>query len=198
MLHAISAALTAHLETAPAGGRRTVTAEAPPPSVTAAPGGAEGGRGLGAHLFHVAALDQGRPGDAAEVRDERGRVVGRRPPVRRYRTRWLLWAWAPTAPERLALLDEALVLLSAGLVLPGEVVGPELAAGGPVQLEAAPPGTTVSELNAVFTSLGVPARPALEAVVTAGLVMPVEPVAGPPADVRVVARPRALRPPAAH
>ncbi|MFE3766855.1 Pvc16 family protein [Streptomyces sp. NPDC059104] len=194
MLHATSAALTAHLETALAG-RCAVTAEPPARSVTAAPAGAEGGYGLGAHLFHVAALDQGRAGDAVEMRDERGRVVGRRFPVRRYRTRWLLWTWAPTAPERLALLDEALVLLSAGPVLPREVLGPELAAGGPVQLDAAPAGTTAGELHGVFTSLGVPARPALEAVVTAGLVMPVEPVAAPPTDVRVAAHPRGFRPP---
>ncbi|MFJ7209248.1 hypothetical protein ACIQWR_37660 [Streptomyces sp. NPDC098789] len=189
MLHATSAALSAHLETALAG-CCAVTTEPPGPSVTAGPEGAGGEQGLGVHLFHLSAVDLGRAVDAAAVRDGTGRVVGRRPPVRRYRTRWLVWAWAPTAPARLALLDEALTQLT-GPVL---AVGPELAEGGPVHLEAAPAGSTAGELAGVFAGLCVPARPALELVVTAGLVAATEPVPAPPSDVRVVSRPRRIRP----
>ncbi|MFF4369381.1 Pvc16 family protein [Streptomyces sp. NPDC001594] len=193
MLHASSNALRAHVEAA-LGGRCAVTAEPPPTSLDTSPEPDGRPRGIGIHLFHIAAADQGRAVDAVEVRDGSCRVVGRRPPVRRYRTRWLVWSWAPTAPERLELLDGVLALLAAEPVLPEGAAGPELAAGGPLQLETAPAAGTAAELAGVFAGLGVPARPALELVLTAGLVPPVEPVSGPPSDVRLVSRPHRRSP----
>ncbi|RSS75506.1 Pvc16 family protein [Streptomyces sp. WAC06614] len=197
MLHACSAALRGHLETALAG-RGTVTAEPPPASLTEAPGpdgGLHGGpRGLGVHLFQVTATDQVQAVDSVGVRDHQGRVVGRRAPVRRYRTRWLVWSWAPTAAERLALLDRALASLGAEPVLPAEVAGPELVAGGPVHLVTAPVADGPGELAGVFAGLGVPARPALEVVLTAGLAPALGPVPQPPSEVRVVPRPHPVRP----
>ncbi|MEV6681599.1 Pvc16 family protein [Streptomyces erythrochromogenes] len=192
MLLATSAALCRLLETALAG-RCAVTAEPPAGALTAPPDASVAPRGVGVHLFHVAATGQGLPADGLDMRDERGRVVGRRAAVRRYRTRWLVWSWAPTAVERLELLDEALDVLGAGLVLPEEVAGPELAAGGPVHLETAPAAGTAADHAGVFAGLGVPARPAVEVVLTAGSAPVAEEVAAPPVDVRVVARPRPLR-----
>lgn len=208
MLHAVSVALRAHLESAVAGSG-AVTAEPPAARLTEGPEGAAADRGLGVHLFHVAALDEGRSAEATEVRDARGRVIARRPPVRRYRTRWMVWSWGPTAEARLSLLDSALTAFAVPQVLPLPVVAPgtaehapsdaqvdaeALARGGPVQMDAAPAVGAPGELAAVFAGLGVPARPALEVVLTAGLALPAAPVAPPPTDVRVVTRPRNLGP----
>lgn len=197
MLHASSAALRAHLETALAD-RGAVTSEPPSGDLAAGPAADVAVRGIGVHLFHVAASDQGQSVESVEVRDDQGRVVGRRAPLRRFRTRWLVWTWAPTAAERLALLDGALRKLAAEPVLPPDVAGPELTAGGPLQLETAPATSTAAELAGVFAGLGVPARPALEVVLTVGLLPPVEPVSGPPTDVRVESRPYAASPGAAR
>ncbi|MFB7056453.1 Pvc16 family protein [Streptomyces vinaceus] len=194
MLQAASDALCAHLETVLANRSAAVTAEPPLVPVTAPPDGVGAERGIGVHLFHVAALDQGRGADAVDVRDEQGRVIGRRPPVNRYRTRWLLWSWALTAQERLELLDVALALLTARPVLPEAAAGADLIAGGPVQVDAAPALGTAGELGGVFAGLKVPSRPALEIVLTAGLVLPVERVAGPPTDLRVTTHPRRTLP----
>ncbi|MFD7084565.1 Pvc16 family protein [Streptomyces sp. NPDC059918] len=207
MLHAVFVALRDHLESAVAGSG-AVTAEPPAARLTEGPEAAAADRGLGIHLFHVAALDEGRSAEATEVRDAQGRVVARRPPVRRYRTRWMVWSWGPTAEVRLSLLDAALTALAEPQVLPLAVVAPgtaehaqsdgpvdaeALARGGPVQMDAAP-AAAPGELAGVFAGLGVPARPALEVVLTAGLALPAAPVAPPPTDVRVVTRPRNLGP----
>ncbi|MFE5539470.1 Pvc16 family protein [Streptomyces sp. NPDC056519] len=193
MLHATSAALRGHLQTALAG-RCTVTAGPPSGPPNGAPEGTGVPRGLGVHFVHVAAVDRGLAVDSVQVRDGRGRVVGRRSPVRRYRTRWLVWSWAPTEGERLELLDDALASLAAEPVLPEGAASPELTAGGPVQVEVAPGTGTAAEIAGVFAGLGVAVRPALEVVLTAGLAPAVEAVPGPPADVRVVSRPHPSRP----
>ncbi|MFF3159114.1 Pvc16 family protein [Streptomyces sp. NPDC057910] len=193
MLQTSSSALLRHLATVLADSC-DVTAEPPLTSLTEAPELDGGPNGIGVHLFHVAAADQGQGTASVEVRDAQGRVVSRRSPACRYRTRWLVWSWGPTAAERLTLLDEALRLLSARSVLPIEATGPELAAGGLVHLETAPAAGTAAELAGIFTSLGVPARPALEVVLTTGLAPVDEPAFAPPVDVRVVTAPQTKMP----
>ncbi|MFJ9605783.1 Pvc16 family protein [Kitasatospora sp. NPDC101176] len=177
MLADASASLAALLRTAPPG----------PPAVTAEPPGTPGPdrsgheEGLGLLPFHTAEEPHGRSAEWSDVRGPDGRVVARRPPVRRYRVHFLLWAWAPTAQGRLTLLSAAMTALAATETLPAGLCAGSLAGlGTPVRLTVAPADSAPGRLAEVWAALGRPAEPALEVVLAADLVPADVPVDGPP------------------
>ena len=106
----------------------------------------------------------------ADVRDEGGRVVGRRPPVRRFDLSYLVTAEADDPELAAALLDAVLIAVDPGKRVPAALLGESLA-GRPVTLrlgERAYPG--------------VPQQTTLGVVVNAPLVMPVVTDIAPPAE----------------
>ncbi|WP_051965594.1 DUF4255 domain-containing protein [Kitasatospora mediocidica] len=157
-----------------------------PPAVTVEPPGAAAPEhvrheeGLGLFLFHTAEDPHARAADWSDARSPDGAVVGRRPPVRRYRLHFLLWAWAPTAARRLHLLDGAMTALAGTETIPEAVrVGALAEHGGLVRLILAPDRSGNDPLAEVWSALQRPLEPSLEVVLAADLVPPVQPVADP-------------------
>ncbi|WP_328455217.1 Pvc16 family protein [Amycolatopsis sp. NBC_00438] len=92
-------------------------------------------------LHGIAEAADGRgAAEWSEVRDARGQVVGRQPPLRRYRMRYVISARAATPEAEHAALDTVLAACAIHDVLPGDVAGERLAATGfPVTLEITGP-----------------------------------------------------------
>jgi hypothetical protein len=116
-----------------------------------------------------------------EVRDANGRVVGRRPPPRRYRLSYLVTAWTQRPEDEHRLLSACL-----GTFLRHETLPPPDLAGAlvdqpiPVELEVAlPPGPDRS-LADVWTALGGELKPSLDLVATVPFVVGRESKAGKP------------------
>ena len=136
-----------------------------------APGEPEGdGPALVWFLADIREDEKSAETDWADVRDESGRVVGRRPPVRRFDLNYLVTAEATDPEVAAALLDAVLVAVDPGKRVPAALVGESLA-GRPVTLrlgERAYPD--------------VPRRTTLGVVVSAPLVLPVVTELAPPAE----------------
>ena len=96
--------------------------------------------------------------------DADGRVVARRPPVRRFRLRYLVFAVAGDRETEHDWLGRVLVALAAHQVVPAELL-----TGPPAQLQVAPPGLP-APAPPIRAAVGV--RPALDLVVTAPCVQP--------------------------
>jgi hypothetical protein len=120
-------------------------------------------------------------GDWEDVRNELGRVTGRRPPLHHYRLRYLLTAWAKSPAAEHALLAKVLGALADEQVIPAEHITGDLAAEGlPVFLSVALPSENDGTPSDLWGALGVAPRPALELVATAPLPRPAALPAGPP------------------
>lgn len=99
--------------------------------------------------------------------DADGRVVSRRPPVRRFRLRYLVVAVGPDAATEHDWLGRVLVSLAAHPVVPAGTL--TASSGLPVPLQVAPAGLP-DPAPPVLAAVG--ARPALEVAVTAACVQP--------------------------
>jgi hypothetical protein len=116
----------------------------------------------------------GRGADAEDVRDESGRVVARRAPVRRYRLSYLVSTWPGGRADRATghkLLDRILRLVAETDTLPAslltgsfveEAVHVDLALGEPSEARVRP--------YDLWSALGLPPRACLDLVVSAPLV----------------------------
>jgi len=112
--------------------------------------------------------------DWADVRDEGGRVVGRRPPIRRFDLNYQVTAEATDPAVAAALLDSVLVAADPGKRVPAALLGESLA-GRPVTLRLGEPAYP-----------GLPHRTTLGVVVNAPLVLPVvTDVAAPAEEIRL-------------
>jgi hypothetical protein len=114
-------------------------------------------------LFNLAGDDRGAASGWEEVRDERGRVLSRQEPPRRYRLSYLVTARAPEIAEEHELLDTALRALTDGESLPESCLPDALLeTGNPVLVDLDPSGP-----GHLWTSLGMPARAAFVLTVSA-------------------------------
>jgi hypothetical protein len=114
-------------------------------------------------LFNLAGDDRGAASGWEEVRDERGRVLSRQEPPRRYRLSYLVTARAPEIAEEHELLDTALRALTDGESLPESCLPDALLETGmPVLVDLDPSGP-----GHLWTSLGMPARAAFVLTVSA-------------------------------
>jgi len=130
-------------------------------------------------LFLASVVEDARavPADWEDVRDEKGRVTARQPPVRRFDLLYLVTAWAKDSEREDALLD---VVLNA--TVPTVRLEPTLLGGtlrgteAPVLVRLAP------EATQVWAGLDLPARTVLGLSVSAPLIRPLDTDIAPPAD----------------
>jgi uncharacterized protein DUF4255 len=126
--------------------------------------------------------DVGRRDVAVQaVRDANGRVVGRRPPDRRFRLAYLLTAWTQRPEDEHRLLSALL-----GTFLAHDRIPDDMLVGGlvdhplPVILQLALPPSQDRSLSDVWSALGGEMKPSLDLVVVA----PIDPLRrvepGPP------------------
>ena len=104
-------------------------------------------------------------GDWEDVRDDQGRVTGRRPPLHHYRLRYLVTAWGKTPVAEHQLLSSILGALADEQTIPAEHITGELASEGrPVFLSVALPpeaagGLPVGSLGSARGRAPASARP---------------------------------------
>ncbi|MGA8016372.1 MAG: DUF4255 domain-containing protein [Candidatus Dormiibacterota bacterium] len=140
---------------------------------------------IDAHLVEIREDLERRPADWEDVREEQGRIVARRPPLRRFRLRYLVTAWAPGVEQEHALLSRVLLCLSAHEAIPAEHLTGALASEGvPVYLSVAPPSAADPPPWAIWAALGVSARTCLDVVVLAPLPRPTSVATAPPVKSR--------------
>lgn len=101
-------------------------------------------------LRSVRPADAGRSGDLwTEVRGDDGRVVGRQPPVRRFRLVYRVRGCAADVLTAHALLDEVLLVCLAHDSIPADVLTPAMAATGlgvPISVTAPAAGDEVDDV----------------------------------------------------
>jgi len=170
----LAAMLTRHL---PEG--TTVSFEAPCLAWVDAPPGKQV---VNAFLYNLREEPDGRAADWEDVRDERGRVLGRQPPARRYELSYLVTAWAGDAALEHRLLSDVLRMAFAGEALPADCrVGSLAETGRPVLLRVVrqdPPHPPAR----VWADLGLPPRLVVDVAVSAPLVPPLVTELAPPAE----------------
>lgn len=114
-------------------------------------------------LFALAGDNRGAASGWEDVRNERGMVVSRAEPPRRYQLSYLVTARAPKISEEHELLDTALRALTDGEALPQSCLPDALVESGmPVLVELDPAGP-----GQLWSSLGMPARAAFVLTVSA-------------------------------
>jgi hypothetical protein len=120
-------------------------------------------------------------GDWEAVRDEQGRITGRRPPLHHYRLRYMVSAWGKSPAVEHRLLSNVLGALADEQAIPAEHISGDLAGEGlPVFLSVAlPPDAGVTPPD-LWGALGAAPRPVVDLVVIAPLPRPAALPAGPP------------------
>jgi uncharacterized protein DUF4255 len=170
----LAAMLTRHL---PDG--TTVSFEAPCPAWVDAPPGKQV---VNAFLYSLREEMDGRAADWEDVRDERGRVLGRQPPPRRYELSYLVTAWAGDAALEHRLLSDVLRMAFAGEAFPADCrVGSLAETGLAVLLRVVRPDPPYSP-TAVWADLGLPPRLVVDVAVSAPLAPPLVTELAPPAE----------------
>ncbi|HEY8338358.1 MAG TPA: DUF4255 domain-containing protein [Egibacteraceae bacterium] len=138
---------------------------------------------LNLYLYSIVEDTQRRRGQYEEVRDERGRVVQRVMPPRRFRLSYLVTAWTQRAEDEHRLLSAVLACFLSADVLPSEVLQGALAdLGEPVRSTVALPLPPERSISDVWSALGGEMKPSLDLVVTAPFppLSPRELYVGPP------------------
>jgi Pvc16 N-terminal domain len=139
------------------------------------------GEVVDAYLFEITEDVARTRGDWEDVRNEQGRVTGRRPPLHRYRLRYLLTAWGGTPAAEHRLLSKVLAALADEQAIPAQHVTGDLAEEGlPLFLSVALPSEGAAQPWDLWGALGVAPRPAIDVVVVAPLPRPAAHPAGPP------------------
>ena len=125
---------------------------------------------LNAFLSQVHEDLQARVAHWTDLRDDRNRVVGRQPPLRRYRACYVLTAWTAGAEAEHALLGAALGALARYDCVPAEYLSGSLAeAGQPVRLDIASPNEPEPAMD-LWSALGIRPRTHLSLVLIVPLV----------------------------
>ena len=156
----------------------TVSFEAPSAAWVDSPPGKQV---VNAFLYDIREEPNGRAADWDTVRDERGRVIGRQPPPRRYEMSYLVTAWAGDAALEHRLLSEVLRLAFVGEAVPTDCRVGSLAENGRPVLRVVrqdPPHSP----SQVWSDLGLPPRLVVDVAVTATLVPPLDTILAPPAE----------------
>lgn len=137
---------------------------------------------VNAYLWEVREDLTRRHNDWEEVRNDQGRVTGRRPPLHRYRLRYLVTAWGGGAAGEHGLLSSVLAALANEQAIPAEhVTGALVDEGLPLFLSVALPAEgDMPPPSDLWGALGVPPRPGLDVVVIAPLPRPVATTAAVP------------------
>ncbi len=143
---------------------------------------------MDAYLWEIREDVSRRHNDWEELRNDEGRVTGRRPPLHRYRLRYLLTAWGGTTADEHRLLSSVLFALADEQAIPAEHVSGGLVEEGlPVFLSVALPAEGDSPPPSdLWGALGVAPRPALDLVVVAPLPRPAASTAAAPVRERRV------------
>lgn len=134
-----------------------------------------------------------------EVRDDKGRVIERRRPPRRFRLSYLVTAWAQRPEDEHRLLSDLLTTFVRQDYIPEELLhGSLVDAGKVVVATVAVPLSDERQISEVWTSLGGELKPSLDLAIVAPLDVAVTLPAGPPVTEQprfVVARPDEVIPP---
>ena len=156
MLHNVDAALRSMLaEALPAG--TAVRFDPPEPSW-------RGGKNtVGALLYRVVEDLTARAAAWTDARDEQGKVTARVPAERRYRSSYLVTAWAADPVQEHALLGAALAGLGGGPTVPLVHLSEDL---HDVEIAVASPEFPGAPMD-LWSALGVAPRASLEVVLTA-------------------------------
>lgn len=118
------------------------------------------------YLYDVREDVERREVQPETIRDETGRVVGRRPPPPRYRLSYLVSAWTQRPEDEHRLLASLLACFVQNHVLDEEVLAPPLATQPyHVYLHVAHPPAKERALADVWTALGGELKAALDLVV---------------------------------
>ncbi len=141
-----------------------------------------GGSVVDAYLWEIREDLSRRHNDWEAVHNDQGRVTGRRPPLHRYRLRYLLTAWGGTTADEHRLLSAVLSALADEQAIPAEHVSGDLAEEGlPVFLSIALPAEgDVPPPSDLWGALGIAPRAALDLVVVAPLPRPAATTAAAP------------------
>lgn len=175
--HGVDASLRALLEDAFGDEKVAIAFEAPTPEWVAE----QRDQVLDLFLYDVRPVLEGRVGEAEDVRDERGLVIGRQPPPRTYRLSYLVSAWAARPEQEHRILGRVLDAVPDHDALPAAFLEGRLGEQGlPVSLDLgadhAGPGHP-----AIWGALGTAARTALDLRVVASVVPPLQTALAAPA-----------------
>ena len=129
-----------------------------------------------------------------DVRDEAGRVTGRRLPPRRYRLSYLVTAWTSRPEDEHRLLSSLLACFVRHEFMPAELLAGSLSGEAtPVLITVALPPTEDRSIADTWSAMGGELKPSLDVVVTAPMNIDRFLAAGPPVleqpRLRVVADP---------
>ncbi|WP_410574420.1 Pvc16 family protein [Amycolatopsis sp. cmx-4-61] len=144
--------------------------------------------------YRIAEDIEGRAAAWSDEIDERGRIVARVLPARRYRVAYLLTVWADDTVEEHRLIGHALRGIARVGVpdRPAGDVDEFLDRESPITMDVANPGLPSVPLD-VWTALGIAPRAHLDIVVTATLAREVlAPLAAPPSEVALGASARGV------
>jgi hypothetical protein len=129
---------------------------------------------VNAYLWEIREDVSRRQNDWEDIRNDEGRVVGRRPPLHRYRLRYLMTAWGANVADEHKLLSSLLSALANEQAIPAEHVSGDLVDEGlPVFVTIALPSPGEDAPPDLWGALGIAPRPSLDLVVTAPLPRPV-------------------------
>jgi hypothetical protein len=115
------------------------------------------------------------------VRDDTGKVTGRRPPPRSFKLSYLVTAWTQRPEDEHRLLSALLACFVRNETVPKDVLAGALATSNqPLLVTIALPPPQDRSLSDVWTALGGELKPSLDLVVTAPVVDTRVQTAGPP------------------
>lgn len=135
-------------------------------------------------LYDVREVLDGRVGEADDVRDDDGRVVGRQSPPRRYHLSYLVSAWAGDPEQEHRMLGRVLEAVPAHDTMPSRFLEGRLVEQGlavSMRVGAVERGGGAGP-TAVWAALGTAARTALELDVIAPLLPTMSTEIAPPAE----------------
>jgi hypothetical protein len=194
VLHDVDASVRSLLEAVVTrnGGRTRVVFDAPTPEWAST----QTDPVLNLFLFDVREDRDGRGGDEVDVRDTQGKVVGRRPPTRKYKLSYLASAWAKDAEEEHRMLGSIVATVPDTAAIPEEHLHGELGEQGlAVTIEVGVPVSGAQTWD-LWSALGTAPRTALEIVVTAPVLPALRTDLAPPAEKLDLGVSRDPRPPA--
>lgn len=122
---------------------------------------------VNAYLYDIREDTARREYGTISVRDESGRVVRRRRPLRHFRLSYLMTCWTRRPEDEHRLLSAVLGALISTEVLPLTGPGPLASLGLPPELALSPPAGDSRSAADLWSALGGNLKPSLDAVVIA-------------------------------
>lgn len=123
---------------------------------------------LNLYLYDIREDLERRQVQYEEIRDERGIVVDRRQPARKFKLEYLITAWTQRPEDEHRLLSAVLSAFAVSDALPADVLQGALAeAGEPIRATIALPLGPDRSLADVWNALGGELKPSLDLIITA-------------------------------